>query len=98
MAVETNLKNLNDKVDNGFADLKGTMKDISTQIQLVIPTLVTHAQMTEKITDLEKQLVDVRNDLLKSKGRNTLQTWITSSLSAAFAVLLTILIQSYFRG
>lgn len=96
--VETNLSNLNEKVDTGFSQINTSIKDLGVEIRTLVPTLVTQKQLTEKVTDLEKKLVELNLELVTSKKRSSFQTWLTSSLSAILAVVLTILIQNYFKG
>lgn len=97
VAVETNLKNLNERVDTGFTEIKGSIKELSTQINVLVPTLVTQAQMSEKVSDLQKELSSMKLELTNAKRKSSLQTWLTSTMSAIVAVILTILIQAYFN-
>lgn len=98
MALETNLTNLDKRVETGFSDLKGDLKELTTTVQQLVPTLVTQTQLTEKVTDLDKEIVALKTELKNSTRRNSYQVWITSSLTAVLAVVLTILIQNYFKG
>lgn len=95
--LEEKTDNIEKKVDQGFADVKNNIKDLTLTVQQLVPTLVTQTQMTEKVTELDKEIVTLKTLLTNSSRRNSLQNWITSSLAAVFAVVLTILIQNYFR-
>ena len=96
--VETNLSNLDKKLEEGMAEIKGSIKELSIQFNLAIPTFVTQPVMTEKIALLEKELIEMKRDVISAKRKSSWQTFVTSSLSAVLAVVLTILIQDYFRG
>ena len=93
--METNLENLDKKVDEGFARLDTTLANISSQIQTALPTLVTHDALQLKVSELQAQIVDIKQEREKDKRANALQTWLTGTLSAAFGVLLTLLITHY---
>lgn len=96
--LETNVDNLKGQVEAGFTDVKNDLKLITATVQNLVPTLVTQAQLAEKVTDLDKEILVLKKELHQAKSKNTIQTWITSTLSAILAVVLTVLIQSYFRG
>lgn len=98
MKLETNVENLDKKVDAGFLDIKSDLKTLSANVQQLVPTLVTQTQLADKITDLSKEIVELKADIGAAKKKSSLQTFITSALSAAFAVVMTILIQAYFRA
>lgn len=98
MKLETNVDNLDKKVEVGFADLKTDLKELTMTVQGLVPTLVTQTQLTERVTELDKEIVGLKADLSLSSRRNSYQTWVTSTLTAIFAVVLTVLIQSYFKG
>lgn len=98
MKLETNVENLDKKVDAGFADLKTDLKELSLTVQQLVPTLVTQTQLTERITDLDKEIAQLKLEIVTAKRKSSVQTWVTSSLSAVLAVVLTVLIQSYLRG
>lgn len=95
MRLETNLTNLDRKVDDGFSRLDNSLKEISTQIQLALPTLVTHDLMTSKVQELEEKILELKIELEKEKKANNLQTWVTGTLSAVFGVVLALLVQHY---
>lgn len=97
MKLETNVDNLDKKVDAGFSDVKTDLKALNSTVQSLIPTLVTQTQLTEKVTDLNSEIVQLKTDLESSKRKSSIYTFITSSLSAILAVILTILIQAYFN-
>ena len=97
MRVETNLDNLNKKVDSGFDDVKAEIKQLTATVQQLVPTLVTQTQLTEKVSDLNTEIVELKQDVKDSKRKSALYTFITSTLSAGFAVILTVLLQNYFN-
>lgn len=96
MAVETNLLNLDKKVTEKFAETNTAIKDLATTVNLAVATFVTQAQLTEKLTDVDKEIITLKSDLVSAKKRSALQTWLTGTLSAIFGAILAILIQAYF--
>lgn len=97
MRLETNLDNLNKKVDSGFDDIKSEIKQLASTVQQVMPSVVTKTEMDKELADLNKEITNLKSDLEKSKTRNSIQTFVTSSLSAVLAVVMTILLQAYFN-
>lgn len=95
--VETNITNLDKKVDTGFADLRADVKALTATVQQLTTNFVTHPQLTEKTADLEKEIVTLKQEVINAKRKNSYQVWITSTLTAGFAIVLTILIQNYFK-
>lgn len=98
MKLETNVQNLDKKVETGFADIKTDLKSLSLTVQQLVPTLVTQTQLTEKVADLMTDIATLKVDLANAKRKNSYQVWVTSSTTIVFTVALTILIQSYFKG
>lgn len=98
MKLETNVENLDKKVEIGFADIKGDLKELAGTVQQLVPTLVTQTQLTEKVADLTTDIASLKVDLANAKRKNNYQVWVTSTSTAVLAVVLTILIQNYFKG
>jgi hypothetical protein len=98
MRLETNVTNLDKKVEAGFQDIKDNLHNLDIMVRQLVPTLVTQTQLTEKVTELDKKILELELDKKNADRRNALQVWITSSLSAILAVILTVLIQSYFSS
>jgi len=48
--------------------------------------------------EYEKDIETLRAEIEKTKARNTVQVWITSTLASLFGVIMTILVQKYFQG
>lgn len=48
--------------------------------------------------EYEKDIEMLRAEIEKTKARNTVQVWITSTFAALFGVIMTILVQEYFQG
>lgn len=96
--VETNLINLDKKVEVGFADIKSDVKTLTVTVQQLVPTLVTQTQLTEEVADLTADIASLKVDLANARRKNSYQVWITSTSTAVMAVVLTILIQNYFKG
>ena len=98
MRLETNVENLDKKLETGFADVKTDLKTLSESVQQLVPTLlVTQTQLADKVNDMTKEIGVLKLDLQAAKRKNTLTVWITSTLSAVLAVILTVLVQEYFR-
>ena len=97
MRLETNVENLDKKLETGFADVKTDIKTLSTTVQQLVPTLVTQAQLADKVNQMTKEIGELKLDLLAAKRKNTLTVWLTSTLSAVLAVILTVLVQEYFK-
>lgn len=92
VALETNLTNLKDIVLQTNTDTKNSFREISEKLDKFVaslPNYVTIEKHEETIRRLELEIES-------SKRKSSLQVWITSSLAAGFAVILTILIQNYF--
>ena len=94
--VETNIKNLDEKVEAGFLEVKGSLKDLAASLQLYVTTTVTHTQLTERVAELNSEIAKLGLELEQTKKRNALQTWVTGTLSAILGVTLTVLIQRAF--
>lgn len=95
VAVETNLKNLDTKVTDSFSELKDSVKEVNYQLRELVPAVVTHEQLNEKLTERDKAITAVRLEVVQAKKRTALQTWLTGTLSAVFGVVMTILVQGY---
>lgn len=65
--------------------------DTNTKLDLLLTNYVAR-------TEYEKDMENIRLEIEKSKQRSTLFTWITSTLAAVFGIVMTILVQGYFRG
>lgn len=72
-----------------------SQKSITTKLDMLIPTFVTQPQLAEKTTALTTEIAGLKLELINAKKRSALQTWLTGTLSAAFGVFMTILIQGY---
>lgn len=83
---------LETKVDTVIESLKG----VTTRLDMLLPTLVTQSQLAEKTAPLHNEITALKIELVNAKKRSTLQTWLTGTLSAAFGVFMTVLIQGYF--
>jgi predicted outer membrane lipoprotein len=83
---------LETKVDSLIKSVEG----VTTKLDLLLPTFVTQAQLTEKTSGLNGEITALKVELVNAKKRSNLQTWLTGTLSAAFGVFMTILIQGYF--
>lgn len=75
-----------------------SQKTMTTKLDMMIPTLVTQSQLSEKTTVLNAEIASLKLELLNARKRSALQSWLTGTLSAAFGVVMTILIQSYLAG
>lgn len=61
-------------------------KDTNAKLDQLLPTLATRAELDA-----------LRKEWSVLRKRNTLQIWLTGTLSAVFGVVMTILIQGYFN-
>lgn len=59
--------------------------EMNKKLDLILPTFVTKEEH-------EKQLGDLKKEIEAAKRKSSLQVWITATLSAAFGVLLTLLL------
>ena len=96
MRLETNVENLDKKLETGFADVKTDIKTLSATVQQLVPTLVTQTQLADKVNQMTKEIGVLKLDLQAAKRKNALTVWVTSSISSILAVILTVLIQEYF--
>lgn len=72
------------------------VKDLQHKFDTFLPSVVNHAQFTEYKEQQTLEITELKRDLEKTKVRNTLNVWITGTLSAILGAVLAILIQSYF--
>lgn len=84
VAVETNLANLTKTVEEGFKELKDSIKGVNERFDRLTPTLVTEAKHTEDIADLRKEINEI-------KGKR----WVQNTLSAIFGSVMALLV-AYF--
>lgn len=73
-----------------------SQKSISTKLDLLLPTLVTQPQFDKETALLKAEIAELKAELMKAKGHNTILNVLTGVFSAAFGVVMTILIQGYF--
>jgi hypothetical protein len=85
---------LETKVDTIIESQKG----INAKLDLLLPTLVTQPQLEKETTVLKTEIADLKIELAKAKGHNTVLNVLTGVFSAAFGVVITILIQGYFAN
>lgn len=71
--------------------LSEQVKGISDKLDLLLPTYVTKDEH-------EKTKATLELEIQEAKRKSGLFTWITSTLAAVFAVIMTILVQNYFGG
>lgn len=86
-AVETNLDNLTKMVEK-----------LDGKFDAVMSTFVTQAYLQERLAAHETKIAELRKLTQEAKRRGALATWLTSTGAAIFAVILTILIQSFFSN
>jgi len=48
--------------------------------------------------ETEEKIGKLQLEIEKTKARNTVQIWLTSTFAALFGVIMTILVQKYFQG
>lgn len=73
-----------DAVTKSQKEMSGDLKTFINKVDVLLPTYATKAEVETKIDNIKKA--------------HTLQVWLVGTLSAAFGVILTVLIQNYFNG
>lgn len=74
--------------------LDALIKSTNEQTLKLDRLLVSYVHRNE----YEKDIEALRAEIEKTKARNAVQVWITSTLAALFGVIMTILVQKYFQG
>lgn len=72
------------------------VKDLQHKFDSIMPTVVNHVQFTEYKESQALELTSLKQELEKTKLRNTVNVWITGTLSAILGAIMAILIQSFF--
>jgi hypothetical protein len=72
-----------DAVIKSQKEQSASLKTFTDKVDVLLPTYATKSEVDTKIDNLRKA--------------HTLQTWLVGTLSAAFGVILTVLIQNYFK-
>lgn len=67
------------------------MKGLNDKLDSLLPTYVTKEEHEKAVTTLELEIE-------QAKRKSGIFTWITSTLAAGFAAIMTILVQNYFGG
>lgn len=93
--VEADLKNLDQKVTENFKEIKENIREVNSQLKEIIPSLVTHKELTQELETRDERIITLEKRLDKASTRNVLYTWLTGILSGILGIVLTILVQSY---
>lgn len=86
------------RVETQLTSVESTVNKIDQKLDVMLPTFVTQTQIAELKEDFDGKVLELKKDLLDSKRKSTLQTWLTGTLSAIFGAVMAILIQAYFKG
>jgi tetrahydromethanopterin S-methyltransferase subunit B len=83
---------LETKVDS----LIKSMENVTTKLDLILPTFVTQVQLTEKTSGLNNEISGLKVELVNVRKRSTLLNWLTGVLGTVFGAVMMFLIQGYF--
>ena len=74
----------------------------SAKLDMLIANYVHRNEYEKDIERLrmetEEKIDKLQLEIEKTKARNTVQIWLTSTFAALFGVIMTILVQKYFQG
>ena len=73
----------------------------SAKLDMLISNYVHRNEYEKDIehlrTETEEKIGKLQLEIEKTKARNTVQIWLTSTFAALFGVIMTILLQNYFN-
>lgn len=85
--------------------LDALIKSTNEQTLKLDRLLVSYVHRNEYEKDIEHLRIETEEkidklqlEIEKTKARNTVQVWITSTFAALFGAIMTILVQKYFQG
>lgn len=83
-------------VETKLTNVEATVNKIDHKIDALLPTFVTQPQVADLKEEFNDKIMELKGEILVTKRRSALQTWLTGTLAAVFGAMMAVLVQGYF--